>query len=228
MLMKLFWYKFHGFDALLGLLFSMRDWTNMDLLALVFWLIWHNRNSIRLKEQGVELHQIKDKAKDLLSNFLNAQVPQARSAMPRNSPMSWTPPIRPLEKINFDAALFKELDSIGLGIVVRNSLGSVKAALSQRVPIPFSVAMVEVLACRRTLEFAKEISALDCIFEGDAKVHFKAICMEDVSNPEYGHVIEDILVLVRDFHFSSFNHVKRSGNQVAYHLARRFKSSCKL
>ena len=50
MLMKLFWYKFHGFDALLGLLFSMRDWINMDLLALVFWLIWHNRNSIRLKE----------------------------------------------------------------------------------------------------------------------------------------------------------------------------------
>ena len=131
MLMKLFWYKFHGFDALLGLLFSMRDWINMDLLALVFWLIWHNRNSIRLKEQGVELHRIKDKAKDLLSNFLNAQVPQARSAMPRNSPVSWTPPIRPLEKINFDAALFKELDSIGLGIVVRNSLGSVKAALSQ-------------------------------------------------------------------------------------------------
>ena len=88
--------------------------------------------------------------------------------------------------------------------------------------------MVEALACRRNLKFAKEISALDCIFEGDAKVHFKAICMEDVSNPEYGHVIEDILVLVRDFHFSSFNHVKRSGNQVAHHLARRSKSSCEL
>ena len=131
MLMKLFRYEFRGFNALLGLLFTMRDRINTDLLALVFWLIWRNRNFVRLKEQRVELHRIRDKAKDLLSNFLNAQVPQARSAMPRNSPMRWTPPIRPLEKINFNAALFKELDSIGLGIVVRNSLGSFKAALSQ-------------------------------------------------------------------------------------------------
>ena len=107
-------------------------------------------------------------------------------------------------------------------------MGSIKAALSQRVPIPFSTATAEALACRRALEFAKEISALDCIFEGDAKVLTKAICMEDVSNPEYGHVIEDILVLVRDFHFSSFNHVKRSSNQIAHHLARRSKSGCEL
>ena len=36
MLMKLFQYKFHGFDALLGLLFSMRDWINMDQIAMIF------------------------------------------------------------------------------------------------------------------------------------------------------------------------------------------------
>ncbi|KAK9996627.1 hypothetical protein SO802_021313 [Lithocarpus litseifolius] len=78
------------------------------------------------------------------------------------------------------------------------------------------------------MEFAKEISALDCIFEGDAKVLIKAIGKKDVSHPEYGHVIKDILVLGRDFHFSSFNHVKRSGNQVAHHLARRSKSGCEL
>lgn len=67
--------------------------------------------------------------------------------------------------------------------------------MSQCIPIPFSAATVEALACRRALVFAKEVYALDCIFEGDAEVLIKAICMEDVSNPEYGHVIEDILVL---------------------------------
>ena len=36
MLMKLFQYKFHGFDALLGLLFSMRDRINMDRIAMIF------------------------------------------------------------------------------------------------------------------------------------------------------------------------------------------------
>ena len=188
----------------------MRDRLNTDMFALIFWLIWRNRNSVRLKEQRVELHRIRDKAKDLLLNFLAAQVSQTRADMPCNRSVRWIPPILPHANINFeDAALFKKLGSAGIGIVVRNTSGSVRAALSQRVPLPFSAATVEALACRRAMEFVKEFSALDCIFKGDAEVLIKAICKEDVSNPEYGHVIEDILVLVRDFHFISFNHVKR-------------------
>jgi len=85
MLMKLFQYKFHGFDALLSLLFSMRDRINMDRIAMIFWLIWHDRNSARLKDQGVGLFRIREKAKDLFADFLEAQVPQARSAVPKNS-----------------------------------------------------------------------------------------------------------------------------------------------
>ena len=102
------------------------------------------------------------------------------------------------------------------------------AALSQRVPLPSSVAMVEALAYRRAMEFAKEIVAQDCIIEGDAEVVHKAIWNEDFSHLEYGHVIDDILVLTRDFHFSSFCHVKRLGNIIAHYLARRSKSGVKL
>nr|XP_023901171.1 uncharacterized protein LOC112013014 [Quercus suber]POF20541.1 hypothetical protein CFP56_51938 [Quercus suber] len=228
MLMKLLRYKFRDFDALLVLVFSMRNRLNIDLLALFFWLIWRNRNAARFKEKKVELHRIRDTAKDLLSDFLAVQVSPARADMPRNRLVRWCPPVLPHIKINFDAALFKELDSTSMGIVVRNCSGTVSAALSQRVPLPFSAATVEALACRRAMEFAKEISAMDCIFEGDPEVLIKAICREDASNPEYGLVIEDILVLARDFHFISFNHVKRSGNQLAHHLARCSKSGCEL
>ena len=78
------------------------------------------------------------------------------------------------------------------------------------------------------MEFAKEIVVLHCVIEEDAEVITKAICNKDVSHPEYGHVIEDILVLARDFHFSSLCHVKRLGNAVAHYLARRFKSGVEL
>ena len=227
MLMKLLRYEFRDFDALLGLMFSMRDRLNIDLLALFFWLIWRNKNAVRFKEKRVELHRIRDTANYLLSDFLAAQVSPAQADMPRNRLVRWCPPVLPHIKINFDAALFKELDSAGIGIVVRNSSGTVNAALSQRVLPPFSAATVEAFACRWAMEYAKEISAMDGIFEGDAEVLIKAICREDASNLEYGHVIEDI-VLARDFHFSSFSHVKRLGNQVAHHLARRSKSRCEL
>ena len=72
------------------------------------------------------------------------------------------------------------------------------------------------------------IAALDCIIEGDAVVFLKAIWNEDFSYLEYGYVIDDILVLNRDFHFSSFCHVKRLGNIVAHYLAKRSKSGVKL
>ena len=116
----------------------------------------------------------------------------------------------------------------GLGIVLCNATGKVIAALSQRVPLPSLVAMVEALAYRRVMEFAKEISALDCIIKGDVEVVLKAIWNEDFSYLEYGYVIDDILVLNRDFHFSSFCHVKRLGNIVAHYLAKRSKSGVKL
>ena len=59
-------------------------------------------------------------------------------------------------------------------------------------------------------------------------VLLKAIWNEDFSHPEYGHVIDDILVLARDFHSSFFCHVKRSGNTVAQYLARRSKFGVEL
>lgn len=49
--------------------------------------------------------------------------------------------------------------------------------------------MVEALACRRALFFAKELSLFEISFEGDAEVLVKAILAGDIGNPEYGHVI---------------------------------------
>ncbi|XP_075675073.1 uncharacterized protein LOC142644319 [Castanea sativa] len=76
MLMKLLRYKFCGFDGLMGMVFTMRDQINIELLALMFWLIWCDRNASRLKEQRVGLHRIRNKAKDLLSDFLDANICQ--------------------------------------------------------------------------------------------------------------------------------------------------------
>lgn len=116
--MKLLRYEFRDFNALLGLMFSMRKRLNKDLLALFFWLIWRSRNVVRFKEKRVELHRIRDTAKDSLSDFLAAQVFPDRADMPKNRLGRWCPPVLPHIKINFDASLFKELDSASMGIVV--------------------------------------------------------------------------------------------------------------
>ena len=109
-------------------------------------------------------------------------------------------------------------------MVIHDASGSMIAAFSKRVPLSSSPTIVEALACRKALEFAKEVSALHCVIEGDAEVIIKAILSMDSSHPEYGHVLEDIFDLAEDFSFISFCHVKRVGNSVAHYLARRAKS----
>ena len=88
--------------------------------------------------------------------------------------------------------------------------------------------MVEALACRRALFFAKELCIFEVSVEGDAKVIIKAILAGDTANSEYGHVISDILSKAEDFRSCNFSHVKRIGNTVAHFLAKKFVSGNEL
>ena len=47
--------------------------------------------------------------------------------------------------------------------------------------------------------FAKELTIFEVSVEGDAKVIIKAILAGDTTNPEYGHVINDILIVADEF-----------------------------
>lgn len=57
--------------------------------------------------------------------------------------------------MNFDGAIFENLALAGLGIVIRDEQGLIIIALSQRIPLPNSVNMVEALAVRRAIIFAQ-------------------------------------------------------------------------
>ena len=62
--------------------------------------------------------------------------------------MVWKPPSPGLFKINFDGATFEYLNQAGIGVVIRDEHGLVIVALSQRIPLPSSMSMVEALAAR--------------------------------------------------------------------------------
>ena len=93
--------------------------------------------------------------------------------------------------------------------------------LTKRVQLPSSPAMVEALACRRALFFAKQLSIFEISVVGDVEVIIKAILVGNIANPEYGHVISDILSVVVDFCSCNFSHVKCIGNTIAHFLAKK-------
>ncbi|KAL0011115.1 hypothetical protein SO802_006223 [Lithocarpus litseifolius] len=137
------------------------------------------------------------------------------------SPKKWSPPAYEVWKINFDGALFGESADAGVGVVVQNSRGEVRAALTEKIMKPHSVEVLELLAARRAALFSQELGLDRVIFEGDSEQVIKALQWGGWDFASGGHFIRDILCIVNSFMSTSFSHVCRQGNAVAHALAQR-------
>ena len=124
-------------------------------------------------------------------------------------------------RYNFDGAVFSQAGLAGIGIIIRNEQGLVMAALSQQIPLPASVEMVDVLAARRALVFAKERGFDRVVVEGDSANIITSVNGRLLDLSAMGHVLLDIISLSSCFSFISFQHINREGNCVAHKLARQ-------
>ena len=97
----------------------------------------------------------------------------------------------------------------------------VLVALSQKIPLPTSVEIVEVIAARRALIFALELGFESVMVEGDFEIIINAIREKTLLSSDLGHILEDIHVLPCFFSSISFHHIKHMGNCVAHRLAHR-------
>ena len=123
--------------------------------------------------------------------------------------MKWQPPGAGLFKINFDGAVFEDRKLAGLGIVIRDESGLIIAALSQKIPLPSSVDMVEALAARQALIFAQEISIFKAVVEGDSLKVIQALNNPKPNRTQLGHIIIDIQRLGVGMQFCNFIHTRR-------------------
>ena len=69
----------------------------------------------------------------------------------------WSPPPLDSFKTNFNGSVFKNSNEAGIGVVIRKSNGEIIAALSEKIPLPPSVVILESLAARRAVLFALEV-----------------------------------------------------------------------
>ncbi|KAL0009439.1 hypothetical protein SO802_010941 [Lithocarpus litseifolius] len=140
----------------------------------------------------------------------------------------WSTPAQPRYKANFNGVLFKSTDLACLGMIIRDTNGTVIGALSARVPLPQSVAMVEALACRRAVQFVVEIGLHEVIFEGDAAIIINAISNGSANQSLYGHIVDVILAQASLLYFFEFCFVPCSCITVADALAKCAKVGSEL
>ena len=80
----------------------------------------------------------------------------------------WKPPPNSVFKLNFDAAVFVEAKRTGFGVIIQTDKGKVMAVMSARGPHVSISEEAELLACKKTMEFATDAGFSELVIEGDS------------------------------------------------------------
>ena len=147
---------------------------------------------------------------------------------PRHSQNKWVAPPQGVFKVNVDGATSNQGRNSSIGVIIRDCLGHVVAALSKYLPRRFAADQVEALALEQGILLAQEMHLPRVILECDALAVVQAL-NDNSTGGELGRILQGILLVCDSFEFCIFKHVSRDFNVVAHELAqlaRREESTC--
>lgn len=131
----------------------------------------------------------------------------------------WKPPPPGSFKVNVDGALFSRSKQVGVGVMVRDEKGSVIAAMSRKLDLPFGALETEAKALEIGVCFAEDVGLRDVVFEGDSQLVINAIHGIAEAEASVQNIVLGVLRKAQGFRTFDFVHVKRQGNAPAHLLA---------
>ncbi|XVF03403.1 hypothetical protein REPUB_Repub04eG0258300 [Reevesia pubescens] len=126
-------------------------------------------------------------------------------------------------KVNFDAAIFKEMRAIGIGAVIRDSGGNVLALLSKKMNLYADAYVAECIAFHEAFTFSVEVGMRNIVAEWDSTLTVGAVNSLSLDHSIAGGIVEAVKLLFQRFNSFKLLHVRRGGNQVAHSLAKHAK-----
>ena len=126
--------------------------------------MWNRRNKSCLNEGTIPSNKLLEMAKFL---FLEVQeISQDPTKDSLGCKTVWISPTSDMFKTNFDGANFGVSSDVGIRVVIQNSLGELRASLSDKI----LVIILEMLVARRVVLFTQEIIIKHSIFKETQKL----------------------------------------------------------
>jgi ribonuclease HI len=132
----------------------------------------------------------------------------------------WSAPLSGQIKINWDAALDRHHNLMGVGLLARDHLGRVVAAMcfSQKYQLDPSTA--EAFGVQLAAEFARFQGFTSISLEGDAQEVVRAMHRDDEGRYPFGSLIFDAKEILKSFISWDIGYVPRGINGAAHRLAK--------
>ena len=182
------------------------------------WGIWKERNVIRTGGRGKPGRVTLKTSLGLMDEFQLANEGPRKPAAMRPEPVCWVPPPPGQYKVNSDGAVFASLRKVGLGVMIRDYIGKVIAALSSPMVGPLGALETEAKAMEVGLRFALDVGIRDGVVECDALAVFNAVQGYAAPSSSILFIVDSILQQARWFRSCCFSHTKRQGNVPAHML----------
>ncbi|XP_030502811.1 uncharacterized protein LOC115717981 [Cannabis sativa] len=200
-------------------------------LAMLFWGVWGARNDLVWSNKVLSIERVVNAAITYLDSWKNAQL-KSRGVSPRSGPITsgceqWAKPYFGEIKVNCDASVFGDDNSLRLGWIARDHNDLFIDALAVKTygqPAPF---LAEAMALKEALIWVKGrwveggVPA-GVVMESDSLLLVQAVQQKKRLLSRVGLLITDCVGLMQSSLLFpiSISFVKRSGNQATNFLAR--------
>jgi hypothetical protein len=197
------------------------DSEEMELAVIIAHKIWLRRNLMVFGGPIPSPSVLVKGAKDLLGDFRKSSEDASNRENGSHRAISrWSKPVAVSIKLNWDAALDVRQNRMGVGIIARDEMGEVKAALCTTLPYIQNPSVAEAYGARRAVEFAREMGFSSIIIEGDSREVVLALGNSGDCCVSYGDLVSDTRVLLSFFPHWNIAHVGRDGNKATHCLAK--------
>jgi hypothetical protein len=209
------------FDLLVEAFLPRLSPDNLTLLAMVARSILHRRNSLVFEGKFKHSNDVFSETTKALEEFSQCNsVFRPPDRVAEGAADSWLPPPSGSVKINWDAALNKNMGFIGLGCVARDWMGNFLGAKCTFQQTMVEPKMAKAISAIQAIHFAITEGFSDVVFEGDSLQLIQDINSASPLLSSTGHYVDSIKHLQMVFNLSKFAHCKREANGVAHLLAK--------
>ncbi|XP_059440460.1 uncharacterized protein LOC132172918 [Corylus avellana] len=152
----------------------------MELFVVLARKIWLRRNSVIYGETFLHLTRLVQEAQTSLEEFQRVNNKAQCAAANNSDPAGvlWNPPPHSMIKMNWDAGLNLKEGRVGLGLIARDSNGTVLATRSLSLAIQTESTTAKALATVYAITFCKELGFDNIIYESDSMQVIKTIVSE--------------------------------------------------
>ncbi|KAL2896303.1 hypothetical protein RDABS01_038087 [Bienertia sinuspersici] len=192
-----------------------------EIALILMWQIWQSHNKWVFNREKVDPSIICGKTMGFLEEFLkvNEREHVRRETQP-TAARSWNPPEVGRWKLNTDVAFSKDRTKMGLGMIVRDSVGEVMmCATSPHTPVS-NVVQAEGEAMKFGMQYAYEAGLRSLEVESDCSYLISLV--KGLSSVR-GHtqiIVDEIINKAGLMKYVSFKFAYRSCNKCAHSLAK--------